>query len=308
MYFQVTLEKVLMSLIFIIPGYIALKTKLVNADHSKTLSAILLYVCSPGLIINSFMVLDFTVEGLINMGWFFLATAVAQLAFLVILKFVFIKKSEDAKFRVINIAAVCSNMGYFGMPIVQAVFPNNPEVLSYTSVFVITMNVILFTIGIYFLTGKKEYMTVKKAFINPASLSFFVGIAFYLVGAKNFMPSVVSDCISSLGAMCTPLSMLILGIRLATMDFKKLFTSGSVYLASALKLIAYPLFAYLLVYFLPLDAVFKGTILVLSATPIASSVLNIAEMYKSEEEMSANCVMVSTLLSAITLPLLTLIL
>ncbi|MBR6736825.1 MAG: AEC family transporter [Clostridia bacterium] len=306
--FETTLQNVILSLLFIIPGYIALKTKLVNINHSKTLSSILVYICSPGLIIGSFLKLDFSLINLVNMGWFMLITVFTQLVFMAILFFLFKKKHGDNRYKVLSIAAVCSNMGYFGMPIVNALFPNNPEVACYTSVYVITMNILLFTAGIYFLTGKKEYMSVKQAILNPATLSFFVGIILYVVGGKSFMPKVATDCINSLGNMCTPLSMIILGIRLASMNFKKIFGNILVYLVVAFKLIAFPLFSYLCVLFLPFDTVFKATMLILSAAPVASSVLNIAEMYGAEEEFSANVVMVSTLLSVITIPLLTLIL
>ena len=303
-----TLNNVILSLLFIIPGYIALKTKLVNIDHSKTLSSILVYVCSPGLIIGSFLELDFSLINLANMGWFMLITIFTQLVFMAILFLMFKKKHGDNRYRVLSIASVCSNMGYFGMPIIKAIFPNNPEVACYTSVYVITMNVLLFTVGIYFLTGKKEYMTIKKAILNPATLSFFVGIFLFIIGAKNFLPEVATKCINSLGDMCTPLSMLILGIRLATMNFKKIFGSAMVYLVLVFKLIAFPLFSYLCVYFLPFDTVFKVTMFILTSAPVASSVLNIAEMYGAEEEFSANVVMLSTLLSVVTIPLLTLIL
>lgn len=306
--FETTLQNVILSLLFIIPGYLALKTKLVDINHSKTLSSILVYVCSPGLIIGSFLKLDFSLLNLQNMGWFMLITVFTQLVFMAILFYLFKKKHGDNRYRVLSIASVCSNMGYFGMPIVNAIFKNNPEVACYTSVYVITMNVLLFTVGIYFLTGKKEYMSVKQALLNPASLSFFVGIILYIVGARSFLPKVATDCIYSLGDMCTPLSMIILGIRLASMNFKKIFGSPMVYLVTAFKLIGFPLFSYLCVYFLPFDEVFKITMFILTAAPVASSVLNIAEMYGAEEEFSANVVMVSTLLSVVTIPLLTLIL
>ncbi len=317
----VTLQNVILSLLFIIPGYLALKGKLVNINHSKTLSSILVYVCSPGLIIGSFLNLDFSLIQLANMGWFMLITVFTQLVFMMILFFIFKKKHGDNRYKVLSIASVCSNMGYFGMPIVKALFPNNPEVACYTSVYVITMNVLLFTVGIYFLTGKKEYMSVKQAFLNPASLSFFVGIILYVVNARGLIDNSVNvsgflhdslktleKCVYSLGDMCTPLSMLILGMRLASMNFKKIFGCPMVYMVVAFKLIAFPLFSYLCVYFLPFDEVFKATMFILTAAPVASSVLNIAEMYGAEEEFSANVVMVSTLLSVITIPVLTLIL
>jgi predicted permease len=62
-----------------------------------------------------------------------------------------------------------------------------------------------------------------------------------------------------------------------------------------------------MVYFLPFfDNTFKTSILILSAVPCASVILNLAEMHHAEEEIAANCVLVSTLLCFITIPLMTL--
>ena len=53
---------------------------------------------------------------------------------------------------------------------------------------------------------------------------------------------------------------------------------------------------------------FKKAILILSAVPCASVLLNMAEIHHQEEELAANCVLVSTLLCFITIPVVTLLL
>ena len=61
------------------------------------------------------------------------------------------------------------------------------------------------------------------------------------------------------------------------------------------------------VYFLPLPFSFKASLLVLSSTPCASIILNMAEIHHSETELSANCDLVSTLMCFMTIPVLTLL-
>ena len=99
--------------------------------------------------------------------------------------------------------------------------------------------------------------------------------------------------------------MIILGIRLATVPFRSLFAKPMVYLVCFGKLIAFPLFCFALMYFLPLDPLIKATALILSATPGASVVFNLAEIYDSEADLSANCVLLTTLLCFLTIPLVT---
>ena len=92
------------------------------------------------------------------------------------------------------------------------------------------------------------------------------------------------------------------------MNLKKLFTEPVPYLASAGKLIAFPLISYLLVLPFPLAPVFKASILILSATPCASIILNLAEIHHNGQETAADCALLSTLLSIATIPLLSLLL
>lgn len=308
--FYITFENVLLCLMYIIPGYIVCKMKKASASHLKTMSAVLIYGCSPCMIANSFLKLEFSLESLLNLSLFFLAVTVIQTAFMFGLYFIFRKKFENGKYRVITVGSALGNLGYFGLPVIEALFPGQPEVLGYASVYVVSMNVILFTVGVYLLTKRKDTITLKSAFINPATIGLVAGLFFYISGLNKSLPenNILFSCIGLLGKTTLPLSMIILGIRLATMKFKNIFLNKPAYVLSFGKLIIFPLFAYLLVVFLPLAQTIKATVLVLSATPCAASVMTMAELYGNEEEMSANSVMMSTLLSFITIPLMTLLL
>ena len=241
------------------------------------------------------------------MALFFVVSFVIQLVFLLLVFLVFRKKFTISKYRMLTIGSVLGNCGFFGLPLIKALLPNNPEVACYSSIYVISMNILVFTAGIYCLTQDKKYISVKAALINPTAISFVVAFPLYIFGASNWLPTVLKDSIGLLGKMTTPMCMFILGIRLATMDFKKLFTNSFVYFACIGKLIAFPLFAYVCVLFLPLPASFKASMLILAATPCASIILNLAEIHGKETEMSANCILLSTLLCILTIPVLALL-
>lgn len=306
--FIIAFQNVLLTLLYILPGFLLSKAKKAVADHLSTLSAVLVYVCSPCMIINSFLALDFSIETLANMGIFFVVTLVLQSVFTAGFWLLFRKKWENAAYRIVTIGSVMGNVGFFGLPIVKALLPDNPEVMCYSAMYVISMNLIAFTMGVFCLTGKKSYMTPKAAILNPSTLGFFVAIVIYILGIGRYLPSLVVGGINLLGSMTTPLCMLILGIRLGTVSLKKLFTRPLVYLTCFGKLIVFPLFCYAAVYFLPLPFSFKASVMILSATPCASIILNLAEMHRSETELSANCVLLSTLLCFLTIPLMVLIL
>lgn len=306
--FTTTLFNVLICLVYIIPGFLLCKFKKVSADHLSTMSTILVYVCGPCMIISSFVAVDYSLSGFANMGLFALITLVLQIFFMVVVFLILRKRYNDAKYRIFTIGAVLGNVGFFGLPVVKALLPNSPEAMCYSSVYVLTMNILVFTFGVYCLTRDKKYMSIKAAILNPTTISLFVAIPLYLTGAKNYIPLMVINCVDLLGKMTTPLCMLILGIRLGVVDLKKLFVRPIIYLLCFTKMVIFPLFCYLCVRFLPLDYSFKASILILSSVPCASVILNLAEIHHAEEELAANCVLISTLLCFITIPLVSLFL
>lgn len=308
MAFQVAFSNVLLTLLFIVPGFIICKLKKAAAEHLSSMSAVLIYVCAPCMIVNSFLQLQFTWSGFGNMALFFGVTLVLQIAFMLILFLIFRKKYADSKYRVLTIGAVLGNVGFFGLPIVKAILPDNPEVMCYSSVYVASMNILVFTMGVFCLTNDKKFMTIKSAILNPTTLSLVVALPLYFFGVRQYLPELLVGGISLLGSMTTPLCMIILGIRLATISLKKLFTRPIIYLVCALKLLIFPLFCYFAVYFIPLEFSFKASVLILSSVPCASVILNMAEIHHSETELAANCVLLTTLLCFITIPVLVLLL
>ena len=308
MSFQITFTNVILMLLYIVPGYLICKMKKASADHLSTVSAVLVYGCSPCLVVSSFLALDFSWQMLANMGLFFALTLVLQIIFMGILWLILRRRFDDARYRVFTVASAMGNVGFFGLPIVKALLPENPEVMCYSAVYAISMNLIMFTLGVYFLTRDKKFMTPKAAVLNPTMLGLVIGLPLLIFGAGAFIPDAFKNGIKLIGDMSAPLCMIILGIRLATVPFKKLFERPFVYLACVGKMVIFPLFCYAAVYFLPLDFALKASILILSGTPCASVVFNLSEMHKSAPELSANCVLLSTLLCFLTLPTLTLLL
>lgn len=306
--FSIVLTNVLITILYIVPGFLVCKVKKASTEHLSTLSAVLIYICAPCLIVSSFLSLDFSVVNLKNMGLFFVVTLVLQCLFMLIIYLIFKRKYYESKYRILTIGCIMGNVGFFGLPVIKSLLPNNPEVLCYSSIYTVSMNILVFTIGIFCLTRKKEYMTPKAALLNPASISLLLSLPCYLFELNRYLPSVLTDSIRLVGNMSAPLCMIILGIRLANISFKQLFLRPFVYLTCFGKLLLFPLFCYFAVYLFPFPFSFKASLLILSGTPCASIILAMSEMHRCEMELSANSVLLSTLICFLTVPLLTLIL
>ncbi len=301
---EVAFSNVLVTLLYIIPGFICCKTKIAKADHLSTLSAILVYVCSPCMVVNSFMQIERTPRMLGQIMLFFVVSLAIQTVLTFILYGIFRKKFHDVKYRMLTVSFGLGNAGFFGIPIIKALLPGHPEVACFACVYIVGMNMLTFTIGAYCLTGDKKRMTLKKAFLNPPFISLLVALVLYAVNFSGIMPELLGGALDLLNRTTTPLCMIILGIRLASVSFKKLFTRIYVYIICACKLLIFPFACLAIVYFLPLSPVFKAAMFILGGTPCAAVMLNIAEMYDGETELAANCVLLSTLLCVFTIPIL----
>lgn len=307
MSFQIALTQVLITLFYILPGYLVSKGRKASAQHLPTLSAVLIYACGPCLHISAFISIDFSWDVLRGMALFFLVTLALQSAFMAILYFVFRARQEDARYRILNIGSTLGNVGFFGLPVIRALLPAHPEAACYSAIYCVTMNILVFTMGVFCLTKDKKYMSLKSALVNPTMIGFYIAMPLFMLSARQFIPAPLLSSLQLLGNMSTPLCMIILGIRLAQKPMKAIFAQPFVYVISLAKLVAFPLFCYAAVYFLPLPMAFKASVLILSATPCASIILNLAEMHHSEMDLSANCVLMSTLLCFLTIPLMTLL-
>ncbi len=302
--FQTTLFAVFLSLLYMLPGFIFCKMKKVRPEHLSTMSYILIYFCSPCMVVSAFLDLPRTKENLWYMMLFFAFSLLVQILFFFLLFVILRKQQENQNVRMMNVGSALGNVGFFGLPLIRALFPQNPEVACYSCILVVSMNLLVFTIGVYGITGDKKVISIKNALVNPAIFSFVIALPLYLFNGAEWIPEFLQKGVDILGLMTTPLCMLILGIRLATIEPKRLFTNKYVYFTAALKLLVLPLFAYGLSLLFPLPETFRYSALILFGTPCASVLLGMAEMHKMSTDTAANCILLTTLFSIFTLPLL----
>jgi len=301
MSFFVTLSAVAIMLLYAVPGFLLIKTGLVKDDHIPSFSKLLMYVCQPCITIYSFRQASFSSESFINICICLALALGLQLGMVLLYFFLFKKKRQDVLWRVINLASVLSNCAFLGIPILEALLPDNPEVLAYSSVFGVAMNLIGWSVGMYIISLDKRYIKPKKIFLNPGTVGFVIALIMYLFSVR--LPDGMENMLTLLGRMSTPLCMIIMGMRLATVRIKAVFCDIRQYLPVVLNQIAFPLIALALTYFMPISPILKQSVFILCACPVASMVQNYAELIGEGNDKAANIVLLGTLSSILTVPL-----
>ena len=301
--FSVSLFAVAMLLLIAVPGYLLMKKKMLSESCIPGFSKILLFVCQPCLAMYSFRDVPFSLEMLANIGTFAILIIIVH-ALMLTGSYLFLKeKCKDPIYRIITIGTTFGNCAFFGIPIIEALLPDSASgLIVYTTVYAVVMNVIGWTVGSAIIAQDSKYISIKKIFINPAMIGALAALLVYVL--KIDFPSDMDSMIECTARMATPLSMLVMGMRLATMKFSEMFSDKRIYLTIAVKQLIMPLIAFgvvMLVGFVDLDL--RKTLFITCACPVASIVLNFSEIIGQGQKSAANLVLVGTILSIVTLPL-----
>lgn len=303
--FLITLSAVAVMLCYAVPGFLLVKTKHIKEEAIPAFAKILMYVCAPCLTIYTIADTPFSKKILIDSGVVFVVSLGIQIFLLLFFRFIFRNHNDDVKYRVCTIATGMGNCGFMGVPLLEAIMPEHPEAVLMSTVFCLGMNFIGWTLASYIISNDKSYMRIQNALLNPSTLSLVIAIPLFLTGFK--LPDLVHNMVTLLGKMSAPMCMLIMGMRLATMDLKEVFKDKMIYGILGIKQLGMPLLALGIMTLLPVDDYLVKTMFILSAAPVASVVLNFAEMIGQGQKRAANLVLLGTMLSIVTIPLLMLI-
>lgn len=310
--FKTTLIMVGIMLAYAVPGYIIIKAKAVKSDHIASFSKLLMYVCQPALTLYSFNKADFSKQLGINLLIFLGIITLVQLLFIGVFYLIFIKKMQDVRYRITTVATTLSNCSFLGVPLLEAIFPNSPNVAVYSMMYFLSMSLLGWTLVSAIITRDKKYISVKKILINPATLSIAISLPFFFTGFKigfenGELLGQIGNMIDILGKMTTPLCMLVLGMRLATVKVKNLFNNWQQYLAVFVNQVIFPLFTLGILMLFKVDTELRWCMFIMCACPVAAVVQNYAEILGEGQDVAANMVLLGTLSSIVTLPLMALL-
>ncbi|MDR0709468.1 MAG: AEC family transporter [Spirochaetaceae bacterium] len=305
MSFLTSLQSVALLLSMVAPGYILRKTNMLDSGAVQPLVTLLLYVSLPFMTFSSIMKKQYESSFLGTMGIALVLSFIVLVGmyFFSRLLFSFMKDTPDK--RIFVASAYMSNCGFMGIPLLRAFFPGDSEPIIYAAIFTAAYNFLSWTLGIYAVSGKKQYISLRHGIVNPPTLTLFIALPLFFLSLR--LPPEVMTIVDFLGEMTSPLSMIIIGMRLAEIRFRELFNSPLVYAASAARLILVPLctfcFLFLWRLFLPLNASLFLTLLVIMAMPVGTNVILMAEMFGGDKMNAVKCILLSSLLSVITVPL-----
>ena len=305
------LKNVLLFVLLAVPGYVLVKGKTLKVEQSGVLSKLLMSIGMPFLIISGTLGIDFNKDTIIGLLIAIVLCAVFTFLFFY-LSLLFSKNTgeeemERKKRGVIRFAEIFSNNGFLGLPLALAIGVNS-TVFAYLVVINIINNVLIYTLGIYLISGDKKTISVKNVLLNPVLIGFIIGIVINITNVTDYVPEIqtFSDHFKNL---VTPISMLILGMKMGNIKFSTLFSSKKLYWVSAVKLVIFPVIAVALTYLLTLVVDIDNSnmitaIFIAFSMPTAGLGTAFADRYGGDTENSAIFTLGTTILSVATIPVL----
>ncbi|MGN1182162.1 MAG: AEC family transporter, partial [Faecalibacillus sp.] len=136
--------------------------------------------------------------------------------------------------------------------------------------------------------------------LTPGIILLFVAVFIYVFDIQ--LPPVILETINSVGGLTSPLSMMMIGSSLALYPMKESLTDWRSYLFAGVRLLFMPFITMVICRLLHIDPYYANIAIVTNAMPVASMVLMMATQYNANKEIVTRNIIVSTLLSVISIP------
>lgn len=153
--------------------------------------------------------------------------------------------------------------------------------------------------------GAGDLKTICRNLCTPTIIAIFAGVICFVTGIK--IPAVIDNPIQYIANMNTPLAMLIAGSNLAQSNIVSSLKSLRMYYLCALKLIIFPVIGMIILYifnFQSFDFNVPFTVFIGMACPAGASAIMFAERYNKDSLYATEIFVLTTILSLITIPLL----
>ena len=324
-----------MFVIYILAGILLIRTKVLNRENMEVVSRLVIKLALPVMIFTN------TVNG-VDKEMLFHSLSILGIAFFMYLCLFGLSFLSGKLFhlqgdhqQLYSAMSAFGNIGFMGIPIVTSIFPERG--MLYISVFTMIDQLMLWTVGVG-LTSKAGDRVEKvseiqsscgqvkadrknvavgrsatdrtvdkrvsfdfKKLINPVTVAIVLSLIFILAGIQ--LPEILNTAFSKIGATATPLAMIYLGGVFACMDVRKYVSKLDYYGIVVIKMLIFPVIFYLIQGLLPISAEIRMTMTLTSAMPVMSSVVMMANAYGTDGDYAMGGILVTTVCSIVTLPL-----
>jgi len=288
--------------LILLPGVYFGRKNIIDEKQCEGISSIVVNIAWPCLVITALQ-MDFSETLLINSGLlagaFVVVSVLAYAVGMVLCRFL---KTDDQITYLIIYMFLFSNTGFMGIPVCETLY--GEEGVFYAALMDSLSDVFVFTVGT-FLVKKSMGVTIKnnpKELITPGLISIVIGVSLFLLDIK--LPAVLGETLSTVGGITTPLAMFIIGYKLGKMKIKDMLGDRTAYIVSGFRLLVLPAVVLGALVVLGVEMTVLTKVIAMEiAMPVATCTVIFVEQYKGNTPFASKCVLLSTLMSVVTIPI-----
>ncbi len=303
MSFTYVLGKMISLAVMMLLGFAANKGGILDEKSNKSLSELVINITTPCMMLASLGATESTRSDLFMMlvlGIVFYAVFIGAAE--LIPKHLPIDRDDIPVYKYYT---VFTNNAFMGFPVVTALWGN--KALIYAALLNIPISILMYTYGIMQYAKKSEQgesLNLKKLLNIPNGSAVLVLI---LALCSFRFTGYVQETLDVVGSATVPLSMIVVGSTLAQRPLKGIFNEKFPFVFAAVRLMIVPAVVFGLLWLLPVSPMIKGVLVVISAMPGSANGVLFAQQFSYKRTLSSRYVFISTVMSVITIPLISVI-
>lgn len=284
-------------LFLIIAGIICNKIGIISENGSKELSKLVLNIVNPVVIFLAYQT-DFKAE---LIKGFVSALILSVIAYIIAIaaSYLFIRRKKGRETDIERFSCIYSNCAFMGIPLIQSIM--GYEGVFYLTAFLTVFNILVWTHGVIQISGIKSFRFIIKAFTSPAIIAVTLGLVLFV--ARLRLPVLFIDSLEFIGAMNTPLAMIVAGATIARTNILNALKNPRIYYVTAISLIIIPLMIGVFFRFIPFNESSELAVLVAMSAPAAAMCTMQCLNYSKNSIYASEIFAVTTLLSTLTMPM-----
>ena len=303
----IILAQMLMLFAMMLVGYFIWKRKWFDEAAYQKLSKIVVNILNPLLAIYGVAGKDS--EGNADLLLQNLGFVVAFYVLLIVVSFLLaaLLHPLGAERKLYRLMCIFPNAAFMGIPVITSIFGSGSMI--YIVFYVLGYNLLLYTYGVAL--AKKAARDVNaeetkdgkgqwKRMLGPGVIASVAAMVIFLL--KLPLPAPVESFCDYMGNATIPMSMLLIGMSIAKADLKKIFVNKRMYAFVALRMLLLPIGTALLLKPFGADATVLGVFVLQLSMPVGSMVTLIAKENGADEAVCTNGIVLTTLASILTIP------
>lgn len=296
---QAQVQSQVIMLLYLCLGVLCRKLGYLNSDVETKLSGAITNIVLPCMIFDAMhktmedmVLLDALLVGIISMTLILLYYAMGKLIY---------RNVPSGQKAVYVFSMMSCNTTFVGLPVIASVY--GEQGIFYAAIYMTISRIFIWTLGLELFVRKERGSTLRRIITNPNNIAVVLAVIIYCL--RISLPAAITSAVEEIGNTSTLLCMVMLGSLIANSIKKRNFMAWNVWGYSAIRLLLIPLGTFALLRPFALSPVLSGSMVLMVAAPAPVMVCVMAKRYEKDVNLAALLVLVSTVLSFATQPLLT---